>query len=69
MLATLEPLYRVTFSPSSMVGSMAGLPKVNSSMAGLGAVSGEGDHRGHMPLAVPGGGPPVRLAATALEPH
>ena len=50
MLATLEPLYRVTFSPSSMVGSMAGLPKVNSSMAGLGAVSGEGDHRGHMPL-------------------
>ena len=36
MLETLETLYRVSFSPSSMVGSMAGLPKVNSSMAGLG---------------------------------
>ena len=34
MLETLETLYRVSFSPSSMVGSMAGLPKVNSSMAG-----------------------------------
>ena len=42
MLETLETLYRVIFLPSSMVGSMEGLPKVNSSMAGLGdGVRGE----------------------------
>ena len=42
LVETLETLYWVSFSPSSMVGSMAGLPKVNSSMAGLGdGVRGE----------------------------
>ena len=68
LVETLETLYGMTFSPSSMVGSMAGLPKVNSSMAGWVAVSGEGDHRGHMPLSVPGGALVRLLAATALEP-
>ena len=70
MLETLETLYCVSFSPSSMVGSMAGLPKVNSSMAGLGdGVRGETPSRPYASsLSVPGGALVRLLAATALEP-
>ena len=68
LVETLETLYWVSFSPSSMVGSMAGLPKVNSSMAGLGDGVRGGTPSRPYASTVPGGALVRLLAATALEP-